>query len=522
MTKVVHRSPDELYLSRNAQFAGGQAPSKELTPPHGPNIIATEALRISTEYLDTIRRALPPRGIPVMTGYDKADEALLTDLYELTMAQSYFQERMDALATFSLFTRKFPANRAYFVCAGLEDVLRYLEEFRFSLKGIDYLHTTGLFSDAFLTYLQQLRFTGDVWALPEGRLYFCDEPVVEVTASIIEAQLVETFLLNQINLQSIVATKAARCTSAAGGRRLVDFALRRTQGTDAGMKVARCSYMAGFAATSNVLAGKSYGIPLTGTMAHSYIASFDHEIDAFRAYARSFPDHTILLIDTYDTLAGARKAAVVAKEMEYKGHRLRAVRLDSGDLIALSREVRQLLDREGLAHVEILASGGLDEFEMEQLLEAGAPMDGFGVGTKMGVSGDAPWLDTAYKLVKYAGRPVLKLSTGKVTLADEKQLFRLKDSDGSFLEDAIALRDEPCPEGAEPLLTKVMEGGHTIVTLPSLEEIRQSFQEEFSRLPARYKALRDPPAYPVSLSPGLLRLQEEAQRRVEQEEVRLP
>lgn len=457
-----------------------------------------------------------------MTGYDKADEALLTDLYELTMAQSYFQEGMDAPATFSLFTRKFPENRAYLVCAGLEDVLRYLEDLRFSSEGIDFLHTTGFFSDAFLTYLQQLQFTGDVWALPEGRIYFCDEPVVEVTAPIVEAQLVETYLLNQINLQSLIATKAARCASAAGGRNLVDFSLRRTQGTDAGMKVARCSYMAGFAATSNVLAGKSYGIPLTGTMAHSYVVSFDHEIDAFRAYARSFPDHTILLIDTYDTLAGAHKAAVVAKEMERQGHRLRAVRLDSGDLITLSREVRQVLDREGLDYVEIFASGGLDEFQVEEVLAGGALIDGFGIGTKMGVSGDAPWLDTAYKLVKYAGRPVLKLSTGKVTLADEKQLFRLREGDGMFTEDIIALRDEPCPEGAEPLLSRVMEDGRTTVTLPSLGEIRERFQEELSRLPERYKALRNPPAYPVSLSPGLLRLQEKAQRHVEQEEIRLP
>ena len=447
-----------------------------------------------------------------MTARKNTEEALFTDLYELTMAQSYYQEGMDALATFSLFTRKLPANRGYLVCAGLEDTLHYLEELRFSPEAVDYLHNTGLFAADFLSFLERLRFTGEVHAIPEGRLYFCDEPVLEVTAPITEAQIVETFILNQINLQSTIATKAARCVSAARGRSLVDFSLRRTHGTDAGMKVARCSYMVGFSATSNVLAGKTYGIPISGTMAHSYISSFEHEIDAFRAFAQSFPDHTSLLIDTFDVPAGAHKAAAVAKEMERRGHRLQAVRLDSGDLAALSSRVRQLLDQEGLDYVQVFASGGLDEFEVEEILEAGAPVDGFGVGTKMGVSADAPWLDMAYKLVKYDGRPVLKLSTGKVTLADEKQVYRLKDGDGMFAEDIIALRDEPSPNGAEPLLTTVMEGGRILQPLPGLEEVRQTFHEESPMLPSQYKALRDPPSYPVRLSAGLRRLQEDAER----------
>ena len=457
-----------------------------------------------------------------MTGYGDADWALLMDVYELTMAQSYLNEEMDAPATFSLFVRSFPASRGYFVFAGLEDVLRYLEELRFSSDAIDYLHGTGLFSAAFLSYLAEVRFTGDVWALPEGRVFFPNEPVLEVTAPIIESQLVETFIMNQVNLQSIVATKAARCYSAAQGHNLVDFSLRRTQGTDAGMKVARSSHMAGFAATSNTLAGMRYGVPISGTMAHSFIVSFEHEIDAFRAYIRSFPDHAILLIDTYDTLAGASKAAIVAREMEQQGHRLRAVRLDSGDLVTLSRQVRHILNREGLDFVEIFLSGGLDEYQIETILEAGAPVDGFGVGTQMGVSGDAPWLDTAYKLVKYNSRPVLKLSTGKVTLADEKQVYRRSDGEGMYVEDTIALREEPPPDGAEPLLTRVMAGGRIISAPPDLPQLRQRFQEEFSRLPAQYKALRDPPSYPVALTPGLQRLQEEAQRHLEQEEARLP
>ena len=457
-----------------------------------------------------------------MNGFSYAEHALLTDLYELTMAQSYLHEGMEGQATFSLFAREFPKNRGYFISAGLEEILEYLQELRFSSEAIDYLRSMELFSEQFLSYLQNFRFKGEVWAIPEGRIYFPNEPVLEVTASIIEGQLAETILLNQVNLQSIVATKAARCFTAAQGRSLVDFSLRRTQGTDAGMKVARCSYLAGFAATSNVLAGKWYGMPITGTMAHSFVTSFEHEIDAFRAYARSFPDRTTLLIDTYDTVAGAHKAVVVAKEMELQGYRLQAVRLDSGDLATLSRHVRSIFDSEGLGYVEVFVSGGLDEYQVEALLADGAPVDGFGIGTQVGVSGDAPWLDTAYKLVKYDGRPVLKLSTGKVTLADEKQVFRYHDADGVFSEDTIGLRGDVCPQGAEPLLSKVMEGGRILGSLPELTDIRQRFKKELSCLSNKYKMLRNPPAYPVTIADDLQHLQKEAQRQREQEEARLP
>ena len=453
-----------------------------------------------------------------MHGYDKKEEALLIDLYELTMAQSYLREGMLAPATFSLFTRKLPHNRSYLVASGLEDVLRYLGEMRFADSDIDYLHSTGIFDARFLEYLKSFRFTGDVWAIPEGRLFFLEEPVVEVTAPIPEAQVVETLIINQVNLQSLVASKASRCVWAAHGRAVVDFSLRRTHGTDAGMKVARCSYLAGCVSTSNVLAGKVYGIPIAGTMAHSYVTSFPEEIDAFRAYSRSFPDSTTLLIDTYDTVVGARKAAVVGKEMDSMGHRLRAVRLDSGDLTTLSRQVRQVLDEAGLDYVEIVASGGLDEYQVQELVQAQAPINGFGVGTQMGVSGDAPWLDMAYKLVKYDGRPILKLSTGKVSLADEKQVYRHRDSRGMFVEDVIALREESLPNEGEPLLTKVMERGRILPGSPTLEEVRQRFQDEFARLPDRYKVLRDGPAYPVHLSPGLHHLQTQVQRQVERAE----
>ena len=348
------------------------------------------------------------------------DLSLVTDMYELTMAQSYLEQGMAAPATFSLYIRAYPPNRSYFVAAGLEDVLSYLQELRFSPQSLDYLQGTRLFSNQFLDYLQGFRFTGEVYAIPEGRLFFVDEPVLEVSAPIIESQIVETFIINQVNFQSLIATKAARCWWAAQGRDMVDFSLRRTHGTDAGLKVARASYLTGFSATSNMQAGQVYGIPTSGTMAHSYITSFPQEVDAFRAFARSFPDRSVLLIDTYDTVAAAHKAVQVAKELEAQGHRLRGVRLDSGDIAVLSREVRRIFREAGVEYIRIVASGGLDEFEIAELLEQGAEVDGFGVGTRMGVSADAPWFDIAYKLVKYDGRPVLKLSPGKASLPDEK------------------------------------------------------------------------------------------------------
>ena len=352
--------------------------------------------------------------------------------------------------------------------------------------------------------------------MPEGRLCFVDEPLLEITAPIIEAQIVETFVINQINLQTLIATKAARCSWAANGRTAVDFSLRRTQGTDAGMKAARASYITGFAATSNVLAGKEYGIPISGTMAHSFVSSYEHEIDAFRAFAQTFPDNCVLLIDTYDTVVGAERAVIVGKEMEARGHRLRGVRLDSGDIATLSREVREVLNRAGFEYLMIIASGGLDEFEVENLVSSGAPIDGFGIGTKMGVSGDAPWLDMAYKLVKYDRRPVLKLSTGKLSLPGEKQVYRVRNGDGKLVGDILALREEPAGSG-EPLLVDVMADGKVTMELPSLAEIKERFDQEFSSLDENLKALRPSEHYKVSHSPGLEKLTLEMQNRLKEQ-----
>jgi nicotinate phosphoribosyltransferase len=301
---------------------------------------------------------------------------------------------------------------------------------------------------------------------------------------------------------------------------LVDFALRRTHGIDAGLKVARASYLAGFDGTSNVLAGKLYGMPFYGTMAHSFIQSFDDEKEAFLAYAETFPDDTALLIDTYDTLTGAQRAARVGQALQQRGHRLQGVRLDSGDLLTLSQQTRTILDAVGLTGTRIYASGGLNEHEVARLLAAGAPIDVFGVGTDMGVSGDAPALDMAYKLVEYAGRPRLKLSSRKVSLLGKKQGFRLMDADGRYTQDILGLREEPRKEAARmadaphervtPLLEKIMENGRLLHPLPSLDDSRTLFRSEFARLPDVYKALQAPAVYPVRLSPTLARFQEEA------------
>ncbi len=444
---------------------------------------------------------------------DRNTIALMTDLYQLTMAQSYFQSGKFEPATFSLFIRAYPAHRGFFVAAGLQDVLRFLEEFAFDSAALDYLHAQRLFDDNFLKFLKGLRFTGDVWALPEGSLVFKDEPILEVTAPIIEAQIVETFIINQINLQTLIATKAARCVHSAGGRSVVDFSLRRTHGIEAGLKVARSSYLAGFSGTSNVLAGKLYGLPVVGTMAHSFVSSFEREIDAFRTFAASFPENSILLIDTYDTLDGARNAVQIAREMTAKGQRLRGVRIDSGDLAALAHSVRRIFDEAGLHEVKIIGSGGLDEYDLDDLTKANAPYDSYGVGTKMGVSADAPWFDIAYKLVEHNGRPVLKLSPGKVSCPGRKQVFRFTNGRGHFERDVIALRTEELLE-AQPLLKKVMEKGRVAYCLPSLKEIRENFFSEFGRLDESIKAIRNPAIYPVGLSSQLRQLQETVERQI--------
>ena len=442
--------------------------------------------------------------------------SMFTDLYELTMCASYFDNDKFEPATFDLFVRRLPENRGYLLFAGLEQVLQFLETVKFTDEHLAYLKKQG-FNRPFLDYLRNFKFTGDVWAMPEGTVAFPCEPLIRVTAPIIEAQLVETFLLNTVNLQTMIATKASRVVHAAKGKGVVEFGLRREHGIDAGMKVARCSYIAGCQGTSNVLAGMQYGIPLFGTMAHSFVMSFEKEVNAFRAFAKTFPDKSTLLIDTYNDLAGAEKAAVVAKELEANG-----VRLDSGDLAEISKKVRQLLDEKGLGYVSIFASGDLDEYRIEELLRKGAKIDAFGVGTRMGTSADKPYVDVIYKLCETQNAsgefsPIMKLSEGKITLPGRKQVYRFKDDKGGYEKDTIALANEKLE--AEPLLIKVMEKGRTAYEFPSLNEVRSAAKENLSRLPGKYKKLTGAMAYPVELSKALEDLIERLKKKLTQTEI---
>jgi len=429
--------------------------------------------------------------------------ALYTDLYQLTMLQAYWREGMDEPAVFDLFVRRLK-DRNYLLACGLEQVLEFLETLSFSEEAIAYLAEQDQFEDAFLDRLADFEFTGDVYAVPEGTPVFPDEPIVEVVAPIGEAQLVETLLLNQITFQTTIASKASRVVEAAGlgdaDRLVADFGMRRAQGTDAAMKGARAMFIAGVDATSNVAAGQAYDLPITGTMAHSYVEAHDSEMAAFRAFSDLYPE-TILLVDTYDTLDGVRKVIDLVTDMD--DGPIRGIRLDSGDLAELAHESRRLLDEAGLQDVMIFASGGLDEYKIVELLERDAPIDGFGVGTKMGTSSDQPALDSAYKLSGYAGTPRMKLSAEKSNLPGRKQVVRQYE-EGLAVRDVIATDSEQI-SGA-PLLERVMADGERTEsgTARPLTAIREHASARLSELPERLRALNpDVPDHEVVLSDGL-------------------
>ncbi len=428
---------------------------------------------------------------------DDSNLSLLTDFYELTMAQTYVATGAIAPSTFDLFVRKLPANRRFLVAAGIESALAGLEAFRFSADVVGYLRSLEKFTPDFLAYLEGFRFTGDVSAPPEGEAMFQNEPLLRVTAPLPEAQLVETFLLNTIGLQTMVASKAARVAIACGGRSFVDFSARRDHGADAALKGSRAAFIGGASATSMTLAGKLYGIPVSGTMAHSYVLSYPDEADAFRDYARMFPDDAVLLIDTYDTEDGARVAASVATELAPEGIAVRGVRLDSGDLGRLSTSVRKILDDAGHPEIQIFVSGDLDEWRIVEMVAAGCPIDAFGVGTKMGTSADAPSLGVVYKLVDDDDGPVMKLSSGKVTLPGRKQVWRAAG------HDVLALEGEEIA-GARPLLSRVMSAGTRVAEAEPLEAIQARRADAVAALPSRLRTLtgRERP-YVVRLSAGL-------------------
>jgi nicotinate phosphoribosyltransferase len=415
-----------------------------------------------------------------------SNAGLLTDLYEITMAASYHERSMTGQATFDLFVRELPACRNFLIVGGLEQALDYLEVLSFDEEATHYLRSLRMFDESFLEYLRGFEFTGEVWAVPEGEAVFPPEPIVRVTAPLIEAQIVETFLLNCITFQTMIASKAARVSLACGDRRFVDFSLRRDHGADAGLKGSRASFIGGASGTSNVLAGMTYGIPVSGTMAHSYIMAFESETEAFRAYARQFPQRAVLLIDTFDSEEGARRAAQVAKELSAEGINVSGVRLDSGDLGPLARSVRKILDEAGLGEMQIFLSGDLDEYRIKSLLEEGAPVDAFGVGTQMGTSADSPALGGVYKLVEDERGPKIKLSTGKATLPGRKQVFRFQSE--MFDYDVIGLEDEDVP-GSRPLLEKVMEGGRRFTEPEPLEVLQERCRSSLGLLPPRLKDL---------------------------------
>lgn len=439
------------------------------------------------------------------------NSALLTDLYQLTMLQAYWYERMEEIAVFELFVRKFPKERNFLVAAGLKQALEYLETLSFSDEECRFLAQSGFFDRSFIEYLKAFRFTGDVDAMPEGTIFFPNEPILRVTAPLPQAQLVETRLINLLQFQTLIASKAARCVLAAPGKLLVDFGLRRAHGFEAGLLAARAAYIAGFAGTSNVLAGMRFGIPIFGTMAHSYIMAHDDEQTAFREFARSQPNNVVLLIDTYDTLKAVDKVISLAPELAKENIKIKAVRIDSGDLEALAFAVRRKLDAAGLEEIGIFASGDLDEYFLKRFLDHGAPIDGFGVGTKLTTSSDSPFLNSAYKLQEYAGLPRRKVSEGKATWPGRKQAYRYY-SDGRFQKDILTILAELLD--GEPLLQPVMRAGKRLAPPEPLDAIRARCAAQLKALPEALKALESSSDYPVEISPELVRLTAETDLRL--------
>lgn len=440
-----------------------------------------------------------------------ATSPLLTDLYQLNMLQAYLDHGQVETAVFELFVRRFPARRGFLMAAGLDQALDFLENLQFSHEVINWLRQNYRFSDRLLDYLASLRFTGDVDAMPEGTIFFADEPIIRVTAPLPEAQLIETRLINILHFQSLIASKAARMVLAAPGKQLVDFGLRRAHGAEAGLMAARASYLAGFAGTATVLARKEFGIPVFGTMAHSFVQAHDDETAAFSAFARSRPDNLVLLIDTYDTEAAARKVVALAPRLKQAGIAVHGVRLDSGDLVALSKSVRRILDEGDLQKVTIFASGGLDEDELVRIVAANAPIDGFGVGTSLTTSSDVPALDCAYKLQEYAGIARRKRSVGKATWPGRKQVWRSIGVDGRMTGDVLALQGDR--HAGEPLLLPFMRHGRRLAAPPTLADIRKRAAHSLSQLPEALRHLRDGTTLPVAITPGLIALAEEVDRR---------
>jgi len=427
--------------------------------------------------------------------------ALLTDLYQLTMAQAYLKQGMGDEAVFEFFVRRLPVQRGFLMAAGLEQVLDFLEQLHVSPAELEWLKQTGWISRACLDYLETLRFSGDVHAMQEGTVFFPNEPILRVTAPLPQAQLVETRIMNLLNFQTLIASKAARSVLVAVGKPLIDFGLRRAHGAEAGLLAARASYLAGFAGTATVLAGMEYDIPVYGTMAHSFVQAHKNEKTAFEHFALSQPKNAVLLIDTYDTEAAARKVVALAPSLQKQGITVKGVRLDSGDLADHARKVRRILDEGGLPQAQILASGNLDEYQLQRLITSGAPIDSFAVGTAMTTSADAPSLDCAYKLQEYAGRPCRKRSEGKATWPGRKQVYRQYYRDGRCDYDVVTTHTDHQP--GEPLLHPVMTEGHRLVPVQKLMELRERAATQLALLPDSLRSLECDHPYDVRISQPL-------------------
>src|SRR5664280_2198630 len=428
---------------------------------------------------------------------------LLTDLYEFNMIQAYLDRGEDGEAVFEFFVRRLPARRSFLLAAGLDDALDYLETLQFSTAEIDWLKSTGRFRNNLLDYLSRFRFTGDVHAIPEGTVCFANEPLIRITAPLPQAQLVETRLINILHFQTLIASKAARMVLAAPGKILSDFGLRTAHGAEAGLYSARASYLAGFAGAANVLAGERYGVPIVGTMAHSFVQVHDDEMTAFENFARARPQDVILLIDTYDTEQGARKVVELAPRLQADGIAIRGVRIDSGDLTAMAKKVRRILDDGGLRDVIILVSGGVNEDVLQTMKKAGAPIDGFGIGVNLAASVDVPALDCAYKLQEYAGKP-----KRKATWPGRKQVWRAYDADGRMRGDILSLESDNQP--GEALVVPVMRAGKRIAPVPTLAQIRERAARDLARLPEALQKLEPGATYPVKVADALIALAKEA------------
>jgi nicotinate phosphoribosyltransferase len=435
---------------------------------------------------------------------------LLTDLYQLNMIQAYLDRGETKTAVFEFFVRKLPPQRGFLVAAGLEGALDFLENLRFTAEEIDWLAMSGRFGRELLEYLAKFHFSGEVHAMPEGTVFFANEPILRVTAPLPEAQLIETCIINILHFQSLIAAKAARMVLAAPGKLLIDFGLRRAHGADAGLMAARASYIAGFAGTATVLAEKMFGIPIYGTMAHSFVQAFDDETTAFDSFARARPENLVLLIDTYDTEAAARKVVALAPKLKAAGITVRGVRLDS--MATLSKRVRRILDEGGLVDVIIFASGGLDEEALARFARERVPIDGFGIGTSLSTSFDAPALDCAYKLQEYAGLARRKLSTGKATWPGRKQVWRRYGRDGRMAGDLLSVENDD--QAGEKLIQPVMHAGRRLGVSPTLSEIRAHARRELERLPDALQRLEPGASYPVEVGRSLASLAAAVDRRL--------